>query len=157
MKSAERPPRPQSLLGPHADIDRGLDDKLWNIIEDCWSQEPSNRPTAELVSLRLRDVNGYPVTVKPQVVVQPRRTVKQVQDWNTSINKHSTAGRAGWINSRSQPNVVPPSRSTWTSGIPQKLGPLYATKRNISAIVLLGVSQSMNRHLLGLEVRRNPG
>ena len=108
MKSAERPPRPQSLLGPHADIDRGLDDKLWNIIEDCWSQEPSNRPTAELVSLRLRDVNGYPVTVKPQVVVQPQRTVKQVQDRNTSINKHSTAGRAGWINSRSQPNVVPP-------------------------------------------------
>ena len=42
-------------------------------------------------------------------------------------------------------------------GILQKLGPLYATKRNISAIVLLGVSQSMNRHLLGLEVRRNPG
>ena len=102
MKSGKRPPRPQSLLGPQADIDGGLDDKLWSVIEDCWSQESLNRPTAELVSLRLRDV-----TVKPEFV-QRHTTVKQVQDRNISINKQSTAGRAGWISSRSQSNIVPP-------------------------------------------------
>ena len=50
VKNAKRPPKPQ--------VD--IDNTLWSVIEDCWSQEPSDRPTAETVSLRLH-VNGYPV------------------------------------------------------------------------------------------------
>ena len=54
VKYGKRPAKPQ----PQDDIDRELDDKLWSLIEECWSQEPSNRPTAETVSLRLGGVNG---------------------------------------------------------------------------------------------------
>ena len=108
MKSGKRPPKPQSLLEPQADNDKFV----WSVIEDCWSQEPLNRPTAEAVSLRLRDVNGHPVTVKSEFL-QPHTTLKQVQDRKSSINKdseHSTGGRAGGISSRSRnvPGLVPP-------------------------------------------------
>ena len=89
VESANRPAKPQS----QADIDRGLDNKLWSLIGDCWSQEPSDRPTAPTVSLRLGDLNGLPV--KPEIV-QPHTTFKQVQD------------RAGGISSRNQLSVVPP-------------------------------------------------
>jgi hypothetical protein len=100
VKNAKRPPKPQ------ADIDHGLDNTLWSVIEDCWSQKPSNRPTAETVSSRLRDANGC--SVNP-VFVQPHTDPKQVQDRNISINKElSTTGRAGGISTRNQPNVVPP-------------------------------------------------
>ena len=56
VESANRPARPQ----PQADIDHGFDDKLWSLLEECWSQEPSNRPTAATVSLGLVDKNGLP-------------------------------------------------------------------------------------------------
>jgi hypothetical protein len=59
VEYANRPAKPQ----PQADIDREFDDKLWSLIEECWSQEPSNRPTAATVSLRLGDVNSC--LVKP--------------------------------------------------------------------------------------------
>ena len=54
VKYGKRPAKPE----PQDDIGRELDDKLWSLIEACWSQEPSNRPTAETVSLRLGGVNG---------------------------------------------------------------------------------------------------
>ena len=54
VNHAKRPAKPQ----PQVDICRELDDKLWSLIEECWSQEPSNRPTAANVSLRLGGVNG---------------------------------------------------------------------------------------------------
>ena len=54
VKNAMRPAKPQ----PQGDIGREFDDKLWSLIEECWAQEPSNRPTAETVSLRLGGVNG---------------------------------------------------------------------------------------------------
>ena len=95
MKSGKRP------LKPQADIDRGLDDKLWSVIEDCWSQEPCNRPKAETVSLRLGYMNHSPATPE---FVQPSSytTLKQSQDPNISIRKkHSTT------DSLHQPNVVP--------------------------------------------------
>ena len=57
VKSANRPAKPQ----PQANIDHGFDDKLWSLIEECWSQEPSDRPTAATVSLRLGDVNCCPI------------------------------------------------------------------------------------------------
>ena len=105
VKNAKRPPKPQTLLEPQADIDRGLANTIWSVIEDCWSQEPSDRPTAETVSLRLRDVNGC--SVKP-VIVQPHTAPKQVQDRNISIDKeHSTTERAGGISTPNQTNEVP--------------------------------------------------
>ena len=86
-------------------IDRGFDDKLWSLIEDCWSQEPSDRPTAATVSFRLGDLSGSPV--KPEFV-QPHTTLKHDQERSISINKeHSSTGRAGEISSCHQPNVVP--------------------------------------------------
>ena len=54
VNHANRPAKPQ----PQVDIGRDFDDKLWSLIEECWSQEPSNRPTAANVSLRLGGVNG---------------------------------------------------------------------------------------------------
>ena len=54
VEFANRPAKPE----PRADIDNGFDDKLWKLIEGCWSQEPSNRPTAATVFLKLGDVNG---------------------------------------------------------------------------------------------------
>ena len=86
VKYAKRPPKPE------ANIDCGLDDQLWSLIEDCWSQEPSNRPTAATVSLRLGNVNVY--SVGPEFV-QPQTTFKQVQDRNCFIiEEHSATGRA---------------------------------------------------------------
>jgi hypothetical protein len=32
---------------------RGLDDDIWNIIEICWAQEPSHRPSASDIVNRL--------------------------------------------------------------------------------------------------------
>jgi hypothetical protein len=52
---AKRPAKPQ----PQDDIGREFDDKLWSLIEECWSQEPSDRPTAATISLRLGGVDGY--------------------------------------------------------------------------------------------------
>ena len=54
VKNGKRPARPQL----QDDIGREFDDNLWSLIEECWSQEASNRPTAETVSLRLGGVNG---------------------------------------------------------------------------------------------------
>ena len=54
VKYAKRPPKPQLP----DDIGREFDDKLWSLIEECWSQEPCNRPTAATVSLRLGGVDG---------------------------------------------------------------------------------------------------
>ena len=57
VKFANRPAKPQ----PQSDIGHGFDDNLWKLVEECWSQEPSDRPTAATVFLRLGDVNGCPV------------------------------------------------------------------------------------------------
>ena len=54
VKCAKRTPKPQ----PQDDIGREFDDDIWSLIEECWSQEPSDRPTAAKVSLRLGGVNG---------------------------------------------------------------------------------------------------
>jgi serine/threonine protein kinase len=48
---SDRPSKPQR----QADVDRGLDDELWNLIVDCWSQEPSKRPMAATVSSTLNN------------------------------------------------------------------------------------------------------
>lgn len=30
---------------PEDDQTRGLNDKIWNLLEDCWEEDPSERPT----------------------------------------------------------------------------------------------------------------
>ena len=54
VNHAKRPAKPQ----PQLDIGREFDNILWSLIEECWSQEPSDRPTAANVSLRLGGVNA---------------------------------------------------------------------------------------------------
>ena len=41
MQHGERPLRPTD---PKV-IERGLDDKLWNLLTRCWAAEPTERPT----------------------------------------------------------------------------------------------------------------
>lgn len=45
----DRPPRPTDPLV----IARGLDDKLWYLMERCWSGEPSMRPDIHTVIAEL--------------------------------------------------------------------------------------------------------
>lgn len=45
VKRGKRPPRPLHELSRT----RGLDDKIWNIIETCWNHDPAMRPTASKV------------------------------------------------------------------------------------------------------------
>ncbi|KZT54914.1 kinase-like protein [Calocera cornea HHB12733] len=45
VASGERPPRPDNII-----VDAGQFDAMWNIAQDCWNANPTNRPTAmELV------------------------------------------------------------------------------------------------------------
>jgi hypothetical protein len=37
---------PRRPLGARV-VERGLDDKLWNLLLRCWSQAPQTRPTVE--------------------------------------------------------------------------------------------------------------
>lgn len=51
IKSAQgaRPRRPTEL---HI-IARGLDDNLWNIMTDCWNNDPADRPSIDQVLAHL--------------------------------------------------------------------------------------------------------
>jgi uncharacterized protein involved in exopolysaccharide biosynthesis len=82
VKSANRPAKPE----PQANIDYGFDDKLWSLIEECWSQEPSNRPTAATVSLRLGDVN---CPVKPAEVYK-----KEIADLTAELARVKESSKA---------------------------------------------------------------
>jgi len=46
----KRPPRPMHGLSRT----RGISDKLWTLVEDCWAQDPTQRPTAGQIVERLR-------------------------------------------------------------------------------------------------------
>ena len=74
VKFEKRPARPQR----QADIYHGFDDKLWKLVEECWSQEPSNRPTAATVFSRLGDENGCPA--KPAEMYK-----KEIADLTTEL------------------------------------------------------------------------
>lgn len=45
----ERPARPLGFTY----LDRGLTDRMWRLIEDCWEHNPHNRPNASQVLGRL--------------------------------------------------------------------------------------------------------
>jgi hypothetical protein len=48
----ERPRRPLGLLY----MNRGLNDAMWKLMEDCWEHIPANRPTAFQIIHRLPEV-----------------------------------------------------------------------------------------------------
>lgn len=59
VQSGERPARPSNLLS------RGLTDKVWHIIEACWVQETSQRPTASQIAEQLRSLPDRPKDERP--------------------------------------------------------------------------------------------
>ncbi|TDL26204.1 kinase-like protein [Rickenella mellea] len=52
MQNKERPIRP---YGPNAPMmaARGLDDNMWDLLNQCWTHEPENRPTIERILAQL--------------------------------------------------------------------------------------------------------
>ncbi|TDL26203.1 kinase-like protein [Rickenella mellea] len=44
--------RPERPTGPVV-VARGLDDKMWKLLEECWAQKPEDRPTIQEVLARL--------------------------------------------------------------------------------------------------------
>lgn len=45
----KRPPRPEGTA-----VERGLDDYVWTIIEECWQKDPRARPEIDSVMRRLK-------------------------------------------------------------------------------------------------------
>jgi hypothetical protein len=48
--------RPQRPSDPTI-VAQGLDDSLWTLVEDCWTQDPKHRPDVTAVALRLKTSN----------------------------------------------------------------------------------------------------
>ena len=86
VKFENRPAKPQS----RANIDHGFDDKLWKLIQECWDQEPSNRPTAATVFLRLGDENGCPA--KPAAEMY-RKEIKDLTEELSRVKERNKAAR----------------------------------------------------------------
>ena len=93
VNHAKRPPKPHLQAG----INREFDDKLWSLIEECWSQEPSNRPTASKVFLRLGGVNGCLVNsaemykemaaLTEELAREKERSKVAIQDLETELSR----------------------------------------------------------------------
>lgn len=56
-----RPARPSHALS----IKRGLDDEVWRVIEACWAQKPSERPTAARVVEQFQSLPNRPSDQRP--------------------------------------------------------------------------------------------
>lgn len=54
VANGEKPPRPVD----DATVARGLDDKMWDVLEKCWA-EPENRPSIEDVLCMLWPDDGH--------------------------------------------------------------------------------------------------
>lgn len=58
-----RPPRPAQDLC----TSKGLNDMIWNLLQDCWQKDPSKRPSMVQVYNRLVEIaepaNGLAATV----------------------------------------------------------------------------------------------
>ena len=86
LESANRPAKPK----PRADTDHGFDDKLWSLIEECWYQEPSNRPTAAIISLRLIDKNGWlaePAEIYKKEIANLAEELARVKERNNAAKE----------------------------------------------------------------------
>lgn len=53
-----RPTRPTSGLALE------LSDEIWNVMEDCWSADPSKRPTVKQVAEQLREIPQSELTTR---------------------------------------------------------------------------------------------
>jgi len=61
VKQGRRPSRPTHKLS----CIRGLNDEMWHIIEACWNQDPSERPSTTEVIKYLRELPNQPVDQRP--------------------------------------------------------------------------------------------
>jgi hypothetical protein len=61
VKLGKRPSRPTHDLS----LTRGLNDEIWHIIEACWDQDPSGRPSASKVVEYLRALPNKPSDHRP--------------------------------------------------------------------------------------------
>jgi hypothetical protein len=57
----KRPTRPSGNLSRT----RGFSDEAWNLVEACWAQEPTQRPTADQVVGRLRALPNWQDDQRP--------------------------------------------------------------------------------------------
>jgi len=63
-------PRVKKGIRPHRPSDklcraRGLNDEIWNLVEDCWSSDPKQRPAAADVLKRLRELPDKQLDQRP--------------------------------------------------------------------------------------------
>ena len=61
IQNGERPLRPSDEQSQA----RGLTNEVWHIIEACWVQEPSKRPTASQIVDQLRSLPHQPMDERP--------------------------------------------------------------------------------------------
>jgi hypothetical protein len=61
VQQGRRPSRPSHDLGRV----RGLNDEMWNLIEACWTSEPSERLSASRIVEKLRTLPNRPVDQRP--------------------------------------------------------------------------------------------
>lgn len=61
VKQGKRPPRPSYGVSQI----RGLTDDIWNVMEDCWIQDPVARPSATNIVEFLRGLPNRPIDQRP--------------------------------------------------------------------------------------------
>ena len=61
VQQGKRPARPSHDMYQPGD----LTDEIWHLIEACWLEEPSSRPTASQIAKRLRSLPNRPVDRRP--------------------------------------------------------------------------------------------
>ena len=61
-KKGKRPRRPKKYL-----VHRGLDDRLWNLISQCWNHDPLARPSASSVLAELQRQRALPALDVPDL------------------------------------------------------------------------------------------
>ena len=57
----KRPTRPSHELSSN----RGLSDEMWDVVETCWTQDPTQRLTAAQVVERLQALPNLPIDQRP--------------------------------------------------------------------------------------------
>jgi len=61
VQAGKRPLRPSYALSRI----RGLNDEIWHLIETCWNQEPSQRPTSDQILEQLKALPDQPADQRP--------------------------------------------------------------------------------------------
>jgi serine/threonine protein kinase len=103
-----RPPRPTESSA----VLQGLDDSLWALIEQCWSQEPTSRPVAASVAMQLSSLAAlYAKRVNsalPKVREYPNQGIKEqsTSEWSM-VNNLSLACWQPVLTALQQTNLAP--------------------------------------------------